>query len=324
MRIVYVSGPTAILVNGSSLSPGGIVATVFTHEDSALTFNFPGEYTFQAQALFGPSATPQNFLVRVRPGVQVTLADITLDRIDVSLVPITASGQLVLTVVGPRNIELFNGFRSGGIHTFSFDPASLPRGQYMLVRADWTVNGQTGTGTRTVSFNVLGTNRHSQYNTPAEINCTGRLEDAFITNVVNAMCIFAATRLRGDFIDEVNENGSGRSIDFGDVKREFFCVRPAQNPPPRARLRSFRQEAIAPACAGQALTDLTLARRPDHPLLACGDQVFILGLGSGAGTIKTVTDECPGCTPQQLDNYTTSPVCTGILDLGRFVTIRLR
>lgn len=61
-----------------------------------------------------------------------------------------------------------------------------------------------------------------------------------------------------------------------------------------------------------------------HPHLNCGDQVLIVGLGANPGTIKTVTDLCPGCPETQLDNYTTDSRCSDVLDLGNFVTIRLR
>lgn len=51
-------------------------------------------------------------------------------------------------------------------------------------------------------------------------------------------------------------------------------------------------------------------------------QARIVGLGSGAGTEKTVTDECPACEGNsQLDNYSTSNACS-LTGLGSFQTIR--
>ncbi|MEM2126572.1 MAG: hypothetical protein QXQ53_09285 [Candidatus Methanosuratincola sp.] len=49
-----------------------------------------------------------------------------------------------------------------------------------------------------------------------------------------------------------------------------------------------------------------------------------MALGGPPGTVKTVTDLCPGCGEAQLDNYTDDGRCSGITDLGNFVTIRLR
>jgi hypothetical protein len=252
--------------------------------------------------------------------VEITVADITMDKIEVVLSPNTDSGQLVLTLIGDRNQVLFDGTRTGGTHMFQFNPGTLREGQYTQVEAVWTVNGTPTRGTKDVAFRVLGNYRHSQYNVPDEATCGGNPARAFITD---ASCNFTQTTLLHRFIQQVNLNGSGHSISFGDIAREFFCVNQA-NAPPGSGQRSFRQQTIVPACAGQALNDGTVARRPGHPFLDCGDQVLIVGLGGGVGTIKTVTDLCPGCPNTQLDNFTTNTACSGIPDLGRFVTIRLR
>jgi hypothetical protein len=38
---------------------------------------------------------------------------------------------------------------------------------------------------------------------------------------------------------------------------------------------------------------------------------------------KDITDLYPGCAVAQLDNFTTDPRCSGIPDLGNFMTIKL-
>jgi len=111
-------------------------------------------------------------------------------------------------------------------------------------------------------------------------------------------------------------NCSGRSINFGDVKREFFCIG-QPGAPADAAGRSFRQGAITAACNGGALNNMTVARVPGHPVLSCNDQVFIHPNG-----VKTVTDLCPVCPVAQLDNYTLDNRCAGIVDLGNFMTIK--
>lgn len=254
--------------------------------------------------------------------VDITEADIRNDRIRVVLSPINESGRFVLTLVGDTNVTLFDGTLSGSgtPYEFMFNPKKLPNGQFTEVRAVWTVNGVANEDSQTVGFRVLGNYRHSQYNTPQESTCPGPTGNAFLTT---AACAFTPIDLRIRFISQVNLNGSGRSINFGDVKREFFCVK-QKSAPAGSNQRSFRQEAIAPTCAGTTLDNTTVARRPGHPHLECGDQVLIVGLGNGTGTVKTVTDLCPGCPNNQLDNYTTDPACTKITDLGPFVTIRLR
>ncbi len=104
----------------------------------------------------------------------VTNADIVSDQIGVTLMPTGPSGQLVVTVGGSGpSYQPVNQTQSGGSYTFSFQPNSLPAGQYSQVTARWTVSGKTSTGNRSVGFNVLGSYRHSQYNSPNESSCTG-------------------------------------------------------------------------------------------------------------------------------------------------------
>ncbi len=69
----------------------------------------------------------------------------------------------------------------------------------------------------------------------------------------------------------------------------------------------------------EALALAPVAVNPDDNRdLSCGDRVYIVGLG-----VKTVTDRCPVCTPTQLDNYTTTPACSKVYDLGTYKTIKL-
>lgn len=263
---------------------------------------------------------------RVGSVIKVTKADIRTNAIDVSLSPATDSGQFVLTLVGDTNTVLFQGTLAGGTHSFNFGPAQgalsgLPEGQFTQVRADWTVNGATRTGSATVAFRVLGEYRHSQYNIPNEASCLGASVGAWITD---AQCNFTATTLRASFIAQANLNGSGTSIQFGGIRVEQFCLAAKFNPPQLAPGRSFRLGASTGTCS-IGLNNQTVARNRNHPFLNCNDEVLIVGLGA-PGTIKTVTDECPACPERQLDNFTTASACTPgqILDLGRFTTIRLR
>ncbi|HZE56287.1 MAG TPA: hypothetical protein VE031_00385 [Chthoniobacterales bacterium] len=261
--------------------------------------------------------------------ITITKADITSDAIEVVLTPTSGMGNLVVTIFGvfggaSGEITLFNGAKTGGTYTFSFNAENLPIGHYEQVRATWTVNGVASKASRNVAFLVLGKYRHSQYNTPLESTCGGAPVRAFITD---NNCNFSETTLLSGFVNQVNLNGSGRSTAFGDVVREVFCTgqKNKQNkPPPGSMNHTFRRHHIVPSCEGSALDDTTVARMPGHPYLGCGDQILIVGLGGGPGKTKTVTDLCPGCPENQLDNYTTNPACSRINDLGRFVTIRLR
>ena len=217
---------------------------------------------------------------------------------------------------------IFNGTVGGGNHTYSFDRDNLPVGQYTSVTAQWTVSGFSFSGSKPVSFNVLGSYRHSQYNTPAESACTAPPASAYITN---PGCDFSSAMLKSDFISQSWLNGSGKTINYGTEQNEHSCLS-HQNAPSDASGRSFRPQAIVPSCgAAYTVNNSTLARGDDAPLV-CGDSVLIVGLG-GAATTKTVTDRCAVCTGNlQLDNYTTQDACLPgtIPDLGTFKTFRLR
>lgn len=152
-----------------------------------------------------------------------------------------------------------------------------------------------------------------------------RFTGAYITN---PSCVFTSTTLKSDFISQSWLNGSGITINYGTEQNEAYCLNPSQNPPADANGRSFRPQAIEPSCgAGYGVSNSTLAKGDDAPLV-CGDQVLIVGLGGpNASVVKNVTDRCPACTGSlQLDNYTTQAACQpgSIPDLGTFRTIRLR
>ncbi len=265
--------------------------------------------------------TPTGFSDVTVLQVSVTTADIVSDQIVVSLSPPSQSGTLVVTLQGAGpNQTIFNGTASGGTYNYSFNRTSLAIGQYTAVNATWTVAGAPSvSGSKAVSFYVMGAYRHSQYNSPAESACTGNPAPAYITN---SSCVFNSTMLRNDFISQSWLNGSGITINFGEEQNEAFCL---SQGPPDASGRSFRPQRIIPSCgSAYSVNNSTVARGDDAPLI-CGDSVLIVGLGGG--TVKTVTDRCPACTGRlQLDNYTTQAACRpGIIsDLGNYTTIRLR
>ncbi|MCS7157576.1 MAG: hypothetical protein N0A16_07595 [Blastocatellia bacterium] len=214
-RVYYADGSSWAINDGRAIdwleSNVSIVQVMAIHDSVRNVDRFeaqflsPGTATIDAQVNHCWICNPcidvtlgltQQIQVTVEPKVQITEADIVSDRIAVLLSPSTASGRLVLTLVSAGgNVTLFNDTRSGGTHVFSFNPANLPARQFTEVRAGWTVNGITGNGNRAVSFRVLGTYRHSQYNTPHESRCVGAPASAYITN---AACNFTATMLRSD------------------------------------------------------------------------------------------------------------------------------
>ena len=149
--------------------------------------------------------------------IQALRADVTQDLIVVQLGPSGLSGTLQLELIGRVNHTIRTETRSAGTLNESFGIPNLAIGEYTGARATWTVGPASASGELNYRIQVLGRYRHSQYNTPRESRCTSAPAPAYITN---AQCRFTPTTLRSDFIITVNRNGSGSSINFGDVQVE--------------------------------------------------------------------------------------------------------
>jgi hypothetical protein len=221
---------------------------------------------------------------------------------------------------GGVNHTVFNNAETDGTYTLDFDLPNLPSGQYTTVTASWAVTSPAPTGSRTDNFYVLGSFLQSQYNTPAESQCAVGNGPGFVTPGPSA-CSWTPVNMRSQFISQTWINGSGNSdvAQYGLLQEYTTC------PPPSGGNQNYFQQvsSIAPGCSGQSLGNTTVAwPKSKNNNLSCGDQVLLVGLGSGAGTVKTVTDNCPGCSATQLDNYNTSNACS-LLGLGNYQTIRV-
>ncbi len=247
------------------------------------------------------------------PTVRIDSADVAQDSIVVVLEPAGSEGILEVALSGDANHTVSSATASGGTHTVSFNMDSVPNGAYTGISARWTVGTRSPSHTRQYSFKVLGDYRHSQYNTPDESACTGALAHGYVTN---SQCVFTGTTFKSDFASQAYINGSGKSLNHGTIALEEWCLKNAEHPAD-ADERSFRPgHTVAGTCG--SVSESTVAVHPDNDDLSCGDSVYILGIG-----VKTVTDRCPGCTLTQLDNYTTTPACSKVYDLGTHKTIKL-
>jgi len=252
------------------------------------------------------------------PQVEVTEANIVEDRIVVNLSPAGASGWLLLTVDGEGpNPPVYDGPRGGGTHTFTFNRSSLAFGQYTSVTANWFVPPLAAQHSRPGRFFMLGSYLHTRYNTPIDDLCTGPPVEYHYTSggcLIVSSCEFAGPETAPDmWWMEVAENGSGYSNRLQTVlSREGFC----SGHPRRAR----RVPAPCPSCQNETVvTNLTVARRGNHPHLPCGATVFVEGVG-----VRIVTDTGGGLAMQQLDHYAGISGCNregGTI--GYRVTIRL-
>jgi hypothetical protein len=199
-----------------------------------------------------------------------------------------------------------------GTYQFSFGLGTIPIGEYTTISATWTLGGVSARSTFSYHFKVLGTFTQTQYNTPAESQCTG---SPLPITVWNSQCQGTNTTVISGFDFRVTNpqggTGSGHSTNWGDVYEEFTCSTGSGD------LRGF--VTITGTLGG--LSNSTVAACPSNPdLYVAGAQVYIQGEG-----IKTVTDRCPACCLDgtHLDNYTTDTRCTGVPSLPSALTIRL-
>lgn len=277
-----------------------------------------GVYTFYAGSPGGcggcGSASKEFTIVKV----EITDADVTQDNIHVNLTPSGLSGTLKLELTGPGSSHTIREVtRSSGNYGETFDIPNLATGEYTEVKAIWTVGGSSCFNEYSYHIRVLGIYRHSQYNIPAESQCAGGPTSAYVTD---SDCNFTSTSFRSQFFSQVNLNGSGISINHGNIGREFFCLTDP-NAPADASGRSFRAGVtFNGACFSGtgSLNNTTVAVLPDHPYLNCGERIYIHNVGT-----KNITDFCPGCATNQLDNFSTDKACSGINDIGNFMTIKL-
>lgn len=254
--------------------------------------------------------------------VSITSASLTSDQVTVALdAPAGVSGTLTVTWSGPSgNTDIAN--TNEGVGTYNFNPSltGLVAGQYSGISATWL----SITGQYTYNFYVLGNYLHTQYNTPAESQCTGGSSTAYLTAGPSA-CPWSTVSLVTQFITQAWTNGSGASNNYGLIQ-EYLA---GCSSPPGGSNNYFRTVSqVAPGCSApnnflgndSVAVDIFSSGHP----LSCGDQVLIVGLGSGSGTVKTATDSCPACTSiAKIDDYTTSSACSNISSLGTFATIRI-
>jgi hypothetical protein len=266
--------------------------------------------------------------------VEVLSADVTQDKIQVRLGPTNTSGTLKLELRGPNTHTIREVNRNAGTFDETFDIPNLPnRTEFTSVRATWTVDSCSVTADLNYHIKVHGDVRHSVYNTPYESQCaTGGTSNVQITRVVGNTCTYTPATLNSTFKSQLDINGSGISSAHGALQVEALAVC-LNNAPAGFQGSLYRAVTnIRPACGGTINDGQVASFRASigGDPLRCGARVFIHRLGTGLGTIKTVTDNCPACGPsptfaRQLDNYTTRQACNprAFVDLGNFKTIEI-
>lgn len=254
------------------------------------------------------------------PRIPTLQLDLPSETVIVELQPALLLGTFTVTARGPGGaIELATEWLTAGRQHVAVDLAKLTRGEYEELEGRWQVGGLAASYREPVHFKVLGDFLHTRYNIPSERDCTGRAEAFCFTK---GDCTLTDCALRTDgsgksqWIAEVEENGSGFSDRWAFVTLEWFC------PAPGWCTHKFRRLGAivgCPACPGGYLeAGRTVAVRPDHPDLQCGDWVWVRGVG-----VLQVTDT--GLLPRydQLDHFAGVSGCDVPVSLGPRLTIKL-
>lgn len=261
------------------------------------------------------------FDCRGLPSVKISGVDLLKQRLHLDLQPVVEGGVLEIEAVGPVTSAAFSAtLQFSGPRTEPLDLFRLPVAQFSRFRATWTVGGVTVSDEFQSPFKVLGDYFHSRYNIPDETDCGGVPEGFCHTtgDCIVTQCQWNSGAFgRSEWLSEVQENGAGLSSQLGFVGLEFFCNRPAGC---QVGLRDLiGEENACPACRNRGLrAGETVAVRPDHPDLDCGDQVLVEGLG-----LLEVTDKGNLPSFQQLDHFAGVSGCNVPVSIGNRVTIRL-
>ncbi len=260
---------------------------------------------------FGSSASGTAAQITI---ISAAISQGSAGQIGVSLAPNGLSGGLSIAVQsdpqGMQNQHYIeqNQTRSSGNYTESFNRDTLPQNvEYKYIQASWNPSGAAGQALTVVyyHFNSLGVFQQTQYNTPAESQCTGSLESVY---VFNNSCVIVGGNLISGFISRVTNpyggTGSGYSSDYAGVFQEAYCSG-------RSTTSLRANQTITGTLGG--LSNSTVAVNSSSILYKAVTRVFIEAQG-----VKSVTDRCGtnGCPDtSHLDNYNESQQCSGLTSL---------
>jgi len=270
------------------------------------------------------------------PVVDITDADITQDKIHVELSPEGLTGILKLELVG---FELTGGEkihlireaqRSSGSYNESFDIPNLSTGDYVKIKATWTVDNESSIDEYNYHIKVLGKYKHTCYNTPYEPLCpSDEIEDPqwYIYVIGNGCgtiynCEWHVAQGKYRWLDCIANldygTGSGKAQDGHIYIIEYYCTE--VNPPSWQFIYRFRRtDALCPADGEEGLNPGDVAIMKGHPHLKLGDKVFVYQHG-----VHIVRDYGRNLVEKQLDHYYGISGCFDCPSLGNgIMTVKL-
>jgi hypothetical protein len=264
---------------------------------------------------------------------QITGADLENNQVSVTLSgPSGSSGILEVIANGVTNqpqVTYNGGAAVGpGSYNVAFNRPSMPADTYSSVKAIWNYNPIPATATFNLTRNwlVLGTIRHSQYNTPYESACSGSPQTAW---VFNGSCTFTQVSLKSDFVSQTYINGTGASQSQGTLKYSTSC----SNYPSGANSQNsfLTVSSITGACNTTMAGGVSVATYPSPNVgnpYGCGDNILLVTSSNANEAVKDAADYCPACsggfngTNGHIDDYSSSQACSGgaVGDLGNYWT----
>ncbi|MEO0250116.1 MAG: hypothetical protein ABIN58_11455, partial [candidate division WOR-3 bacterium] len=263
----------------------------------------------------GQQASSERFSV---VSVEVVEVDVCADVIRTQVYPSQVNGTFTLRITrgsGQPSIVLVDRqTRAGGAgyeDRINIDNANTyPAGTYQAVEAIWNVGGvecRNIFARFPMPFTIPGDDwLITCYNTPLEADFTGPTVTACTTPGPN-VCQWSTRNFIRNFLSEqgeggqggVNLNGSGVDRTNTAIQIEWVCGSAPLNCPAFEGRRYRRPASIRTACGNAPTAGVTVAVRQGNPMLGCGDQIFIRGIGC-----RTVQDTGSSQRPNEwIDLY---------------------
>ncbi|MGR9087284.1 MAG: hypothetical protein ACU841_09440 [Gammaproteobacteria bacterium] len=272
----------------------------------------------------------------IMPSVSIDNADLVANNVDITLRGLGSStpGPLSIDLIGNNNTfhSIFNNGQNVGEGSYSLvlDRLSIPIDIYTKIIATWKLStGDVISQDYLISpaWRVLGLIRHSQYNTPAEVACSGTSQTAW---VFDTNCNFIQTTLNSRFVTQTYINGTGRSIQHGVIKYSKLCPQKSY-PKGASTSNSFLLVNEITGSCNRQMTNTYQAAYPNPAKSSvitpkCGDNTLLVENNNNNKAEKQIQDYCPACKDgNHIDNYTDEEACSGseIGDLGNFWTANI-
>jgi len=170
---------------------------------------------------------------------------------------------------------------------------------------------------------VLGTVRHSQYNYIYEKYCTAGQQTAYLYTL--PACQWSTAQLKSDFVSQTEENGSGVTLNSGDVQADSGKNCNSNRPQGSNTSNSFVSvssllgQCGKPLVGGDSVATNPGPNVPGSPY-NCGDNMELVNGNNQNSYLKHVLDQCSsdpkkGCGDGHVDDFSSTQQCSGLGDL---------